>query len=413
VSAIEWRASPAAAALATCSATALVVALVGGRPELLAFVAPMLGALAAGALLPRPVDRVTVRGEPTTVRLFEGESVRLAVAVDEAGSWPGCGVRALPQKGLEIDQEAASHGDPRTGVLITAGRWGRYRPRVAVDATAAGGLLVGVAVAEVATVDVFPLVDPNQPGIPPTDLPDRFGAHPTARHGPGVEYADIRAYVPGDQLRAVNWPVSARRRALHVTERRTDRAADVVVLIDAHPQAPGPASESLDRSVRGGCQVAQAALRRGDRTAVVVLGARSRWLAPDLGRRQFYRIVEAVLGAGERTLPLEGTLVPRPAVPPGAAVVAFTTLLDTDFALALIDLRKRGRTVAVVDVLSGPPFADELDPTVARMWRLERRNMYRDLGVLGIDIVGWQGDSSLDRVLAGIGRRGRRGVVPR
>jgi uncharacterized protein (DUF58 family) len=161
VSAIEWRASPAAAALATCSATALVVALVGGRPELLAFVAPMLGALAAGALLPRPVDRVTVRGEPTTVRLFEGESVRLAVAVDEAGSWPGCGVRALPQKGLEIDQEAASHGDPRTGVLITAGRWGRYRPRVAVDATAAGGLLVGVAVAEVATVDVFPLVDPN------------------------------------------------------------------------------------------------------------------------------------------------------------------------------------------------------------------------------------------------------------
>ena len=120
-----------------------------------------------------------------------------------------------------------------------------------------------------------------------------------------------------------------------------------------------------------------------------------------------------MLGAGERTLPLEGTLVPRPAVPPGAAVVAFTTLLDTDFALALIDLRKRGRTVAVVDVLAGPPFADDLDPTVARMWRLERRNMYRDLGVLGIDVVGWQGDSSLDRVLAGIGRRGRRVVAPR
>jgi uncharacterized protein (DUF58 family) len=412
VSAVEWRASPAAAALATCSATVLVVALVGGRPELLAFAAPMLGALAARALLPRPVDRVTVRGEPATARLFEGESVRLALAVDPAGRRSPCGVRALEQAGLEIDPEA-SPDDPATGMRITARGWGRYRPRVAVDMTAAGGLAVGVAVAEVATIEVFPLVDPNRPGIPPTDLPDRFGAHPTERHGPGVEYADIRAYVPGDQLRAVNWPVSARRRALHVTERRTDRAADVVVLIDAHPQAPGPASESLDRSVRGGCQVAQAALRRGDRTAVVVLGAGSRWLAPDLGRRQFYRIVEAVLGAGERTLPLEGTLVPRPAVPPGAAVVAFTTLLDTDFALALIDLRKRGRTVAVVDVLAGPPFADELDPTVARMWRLERRNMYRDLGVLGIDVVGWQGDSSLERVLAGIGLRGRRVVAPR
>ncbi|MFC7448012.1 DUF58 domain-containing protein [Rhodococcus daqingensis] len=412
MSTIEWRASPAAAALATCSATALVVALVGGRPELLAFAAAMLGALAARALLPRPAEQVTVLGEPAAVRMFEREAVRLTVTANQAAGRSACVVRAIPQRGLEFGREGEDPTTAQTSLLITAGRWGSYRPRVAVDTTAAGGLLAGTAVAEVARVDVFPLVDPGQPGIPPTDLPDRFGAHPTDRHGPGVEYADIRAYVPGDQLRAVNWPVSARRRALHVTERRTDRAADVVVLIDAHAQAPGPADESLERSVRGGCQVVQAALRRGDRAAVVVLGARSRWLGPDLGRRQFYRIVEVVLGSGERTLPLEGTLVPRPAVPPGAAVIAFSTLLDTDFALSLIDLRKRGRSVAVVDVLTGPPFVEELAPAVARMWRLERRNMYRDLGVLGIDVVGWQEGTALERVLAGLGRRRRPVVVP-
>ncbi|MFD4183037.1 DUF58 domain-containing protein [Rhodococcus sp. NPDC058514] len=411
MSTLDWRASPAAAALATCSATALVVALAVGRPELLVFAAPMLGALAARAVLPRPVEGVAVHGAPETVRLFEGESVRLAVAADPAGRPQDCVVRPIPQEGLEFGPIGEGPDAAHLGLSITARRWGSYRPRVAVTATAAGGLLTGAAVAEVARIDVFPLVDPTQPGIPRTNLPDRFGAHPTDRHGPGVEYADIRAYVPGDQLRAVNWPVSARRRALHVTERRTDRAADVVVLIDAHPQAPGPASESLDRSVRGGCQVAQAALRRGDRTSVVVLGDGSRWLGPDLGRRQFYRIVEAVLGAGERALPLEGTLVPRPAVPPGAVVIAFSTLLDTDFALSLLDLRRRGRAVVVVDVLVGPPFGDKLDPTVARMWRLERRNMYRDLGVLGVDVVEWQEDSSLERVLAGLGLRGRRAVV--
>ena len=42
----------------------------------------------------------------------------------------------------------------------------------------------------------------------------------------------------------MNWPVSARRRSLHVTERLTDRAADVVVLIDTHAQPLGPATEA-------------------------------------------------------------------------------------------------------------------------------------------------------------------------
>lgn len=78
------------------------------------------------------------------------------------------------------------------------------------------------------------------PACPNTELPDRLATHLTRHAGPSVEFADIRAYVPGDQLRTVNWPVSARSRSLHVTERLTDRAADVVVLIDTHAQPPRP-----------------------------------------------------------------------------------------------------------------------------------------------------------------------------
>ena len=88
----------------------------------------------------------------------------------------------------------------------------------------------------------FPLAPPQSTAIPRTELLDRLGTHLTRHIGPGVEYADVRRYVPGDQLRTVNWPVSARRGSLHVTERLTDRAADVVVLIDNYPQPPGPAT---------------------------------------------------------------------------------------------------------------------------------------------------------------------------
>jgi uncharacterized protein (DUF58 family) len=206
--------------------------------------------------------------------------------------------------------------------------------------------------------------------------------------------------VPGDQLRTVNWPVSARRGSLHVTQRLTDRAADVVVLIDGYQQPPGPATEATDRLARGAVQVVQSALRGGDRAGVVVLGDRHpRWLGADIGRRQFYRILDAVLTAGDGYETTPGTLAPRAALPPGAIVVAFSTLLDTEFALALIDLRKRGHTVVAVDVLQGAPFEELRDGLVARIWGLQRSFMYRDMRTVGVDVVPWHGEVTLDQAM--------------
>jgi len=231
-------------------------------------------------------------------------------------------------------------------------------------------------------------------------LLDRVGTHLTRHVGRGVEYANIRAYVPGDQLRTVNWPVSARRGSLHVTERLSERAADVAVLIDTYSQPPGPATEATERTVRGAVQVIQSALQTGDRAGIVALGGgRPRWLGADIGRRQFYRVLDAALGAGDGFEPMTGTLAPRAAVPAGAIVVAFSTLLDTDFALTLIDLCKRGHTVIAVDVLEGSPFETEQDPLIARMWSLQRSFMYRDMGTIGVDVVSWRGDSTLDQAM--------------
>ncbi|HEV7362262.1 MAG TPA: DUF58 domain-containing protein, partial [Mycobacterium sp.] len=207
-----------------------------------------------------------------------------------------------------------------------------------------------------------------------------------------------RPYVPGDQLRAVNWPVSARRGLLHVTERLTDRAADVVVLIDAYRQPAGPATDATERVVRGAAQVVQTALRYGDRAGIVALGGhRPRWLGADIGQRQFYRVLDTVLDAGDQFENTTGTLAPRAAIPAGAIVIAFSTLLDTEFALALIDLRKRGHVVIAVDTLDSSPFEDEQDPLVDRLWALQRSAMYRDMATIGVDIVSWQQDHTLEQ----------------
>jgi uncharacterized protein (DUF58 family) len=395
---LRWRPSPLTRAVVTCATVALAVAVIGGYWQLVAFTAPLLGILVSIGWQ-RPIPKVHVHAEPGSQRCFESEETRLTVsATAETADVPvTLSLEAVGEMRLETVERDSPQ---RQTVVVAADRWGRYPVVARVNVVARGGLLLGTGVADAADVFVFPLASPQSTAIPRTDLLDRLGTHLTRHIGPGVEYADVRRYVPGDQLRTVNWPVSARRGSLHVTERLTDRAADVVVLIDGYPQPPGPATEATDRIVRGAVQVVQSALRSGDRAGIVALGDRHpRWLEADIGRRQFYRILDAVLTAGDGFEATPGTLAPRAAVPPGAIVIAFSTLLDTEFALALIDLRKRGHTVIAVDVLEGAPFEEDGDKLVARMWSLQRSFMYRDMGTIGVDVVSWRGDATLDQAM--------------
>lgn len=386
----------------------MAAAVIGARWQLIAFAAPLLGVLCSISWQ-RPVPEIRVHGEPDAQRCFESEQAHLRVWISGEEQGLSAARLTVPDvDGMELEIADADAGQAKT-VAATAQRWGRYRIAARVEVIARGGLLTGTGVVDAAEVIVFPLTPPQATPIPQIELLDRLGAHLTRHVGPGVEYADIRPYVPGDQLRAVNWPVSARRGQLHVTERLTDRAADVVVLIDGYRQPAGPATVATERVVRGAAQVVQTALRHGDRAGIVALGGnRPRWLGADIGQRQFYRVLDTVLGAGDRFERTTGTLAPRAAVPAGAIVIAFSTLLDTEFALALIDLRRRGHVVLAVDILDSSPFEDDQDPLVDRMWALQRSAMYRDMATVGVDIVSWRGDSGLEQSMGVLPDRRRR-----
>ncbi|HXO47845.1 MAG TPA: DUF58 domain-containing protein [Mycobacterium sp.] len=398
---LRWRASTLTRAIATCAALALAVGLISPCWQLVAFAAPLLGVLCSISWQ-RPLPKVNVHAEPGSQRCFEAEQTQLTFWADTqtSGAAVELTVSAIDGMRLEVVQRTS---DRRQTLAASAERWGRYPVRATVEVVAHGGLLVGTGTVDAAEVTVFPMTPPQPTALPPTELLDRLGIHLTRHIGRGVEYADIRTYVPGDQLRTVNWPVSARRGRLHVTQRLTDRSADVIVLIDGYPQPAGPATVATERIVRGAAQVVQTALRNGDRAGIVALGGRRpRWLGADIGQRQFYRVLDTVLDAGDEFESTTGTLAPRAAIPTGAIVVGFSTLLDTEFALALIDLRRRGHVVVAVDVLQGAPFRTAQDPLVDRMWALQRSAMYRDMGTVGVDVVAWRPDRTLDQSMRAV-----------
>jgi uncharacterized protein (DUF58 family) len=393
----RWGASRLTETLATCSAVAIGLALASSRWQLMVFAAPMLGVLCSIGRQPHtPRTHLCVHAE--SGGFFEEERIRLGIWVETDSNNAAVELALSAVTGMTM--EVVEQDSDRLTVMCAAERWGRYPIRARLTATVRGGLIAGTATLDAVQLYVFPVAPARSTAIPRTKLPDRIGTHVGRRVGSGVEYADIRAYMPGDPLRAVNWPVSARRRSLHVTDRLSEQAADVVVLLDTYPQPPGPATEAAEHTVRGAMQVVQTALRRGDRAGIVALGDRqTRWLAPDIGRRQFYRVLDATLGAGTGFQSSDGSLAPRPALPPGAIVIAFSTLLNTHFAAALIDLRKHGHVVVTVDVLRGTPASDDRDPLVDRIWSLERSFLYRNLRTIGIDVVPWQEGSTLDEAM--------------
>jgi uncharacterized protein (DUF58 family) len=383
-----------------------VVAL--GRYDLVVFAAPLLGALAGAWYSVRPHTQLAVKATVSGARVFEGDTITLDA---ELSLPPDTELAdAEVQTGPELAVELVQPWEPdRDGILrarwnLNALRWGRAGVHVGITVRGASGLLIGDAHCTVSEVAVFPSADRIGSVPRPKDLPDLLGVHLGRRKGDGVEFAGIREYQYGDSLRSVNWAVTARRGTMHVTERLAEQSARVVTMIDASGDLRQPGPSTLELSVHGGLSVIQAALRRGDRAGLVALGGVVRWMPPDLGRKHFYRVMEALLDVqvGTGLAPSDGGAFPRTVLPHGSAVVVFTPLLDERVINALADLRRRGFGMAVIDVLRAEPQprpGADYDPLAVRMWKLGREGVRDRLAQMGVPVSTWREGTELDEVL--------------
>ena len=403
---MNWHPSARARSLATAALLALVAAVLTGHAALVLLAAPALGAL---ALLPRRrPPEVDIEVTLSSSRCFEGEEVTVTATVRAA--------QPLDEVILELQpaaQVALAGASPRTQVFLRAGRpsarwvirpqrWGRPSPGTVRVVGRAGALETSRRI-ELDPLEVFPRPARMRSRLVPAELLRRIGEHTGRAVGEGVEFAGIRPYVPGDQLRDVNRAVSIRRGQLHVNQRAAARAADLVVMIDAFGDS-GPVSErTLDLAVHGTAALVTAYLRVSDRAGLVVLGGLLRWLGPAAGDRQFYRIAEMMLAARyDSFVTPDVGRIPRTALPPGTLVVVFSPLLDPRGFGAISDLRQRGFPLIVVDTLRDePPAGTRADERLAlRLWRLDRTATRAGLRTLGIPVLGWDAGTELDSVLA-------------
>ncbi|MEY9848103.1 DUF58 domain-containing protein [Streptacidiphilus sp. MAP5-3] len=387
--------------LGSVAVAAVVAALLTGQPWLLALAAAPLCLLLFAALAPhRITSRPTLAGDGvrrSSDRVFEGEPITARFTVAFAGSADWIDPGLVPGAGTELVSVETDGAELILGFL--ARRWGRWSlGTVDVDLYDLGGLRRRTVRVELGQVEIFPV--PSEGGLTPVPvrLPGNLGEHTSRQLGEGVEIVGVRPFVWGERQRRINWSATTRRGAIQLQEFASERAADVVVLLDAFADMRDPSTgvSSLDESLRVAAGIVRAYLRSHDRVGVVSVGGRLHWLQPGQGDQYFYRLVQTVLDV-RRDLAYDTpdlNRLPPPALPHGALVHAVTPLADNRMMGVLGGLAERGNPVVVVEIPIGDPRVDAsnvLDQLARRLWRLDRQALRFSLTEKGIPVTPWEG----------------------
>lgn len=124
------------------------------------------------------------------------------------------------------------------------------------------------------------------------------GAYHSVFKGLGVEFSEVRPYVRGDDVRTIDWNVTARTGSLHVKRYQEERELTVMLAVDASgSNAFGSGRQSKSElAAEVSALLAFSALRNGDRVGLLIFSdEREKYVPPDRGRQHGLRVITEVL----------------------------------------------------------------------------------------------------------------------
>jgi len=241
-----------------------------------------------------------------------------------------------------------------------------------------------------AKVVVLPRIqDLRRCGLRPSTLKMQTGNINASAIGQGMEFYCLRDYVLGDELRKVNWKVTARRDRLAVNDYESERSGDVVILVDARSDIPdaGLRQKMVDLEVDAAASLSTYFLKQRDRVGILVLGDTMEVVPLGYGKRHFYRVMDRLLAAKPgnlRQANFLGAVLER-YFPTSSLIIAITPLEDRKIVSSLVGLGGKGHDVFVLSLDTFPLEEVEVGDKAAQdvaelMHRLRRKDVMAELG---------------------------------
>jgi uncharacterized protein (DUF58 family) len=402
----------------------VAMALMFGRPAVVALVAPFL-VFAAMGLLYRPTREPRLFSSLARAQLYEGQGTRARIEGHDLDDVEHVTRVMSPRPFVAMHPVTGALGHllPPDGAIapieVSPRRWGRRlvgAEKVALT-TAWGGYRWGPAAFPDRDVRVLPVVSHLRAGGEAPQPIGLIGAHRSRRDGDGTEFSSIRAFHAGDRLRRINWRVSLRHSALHVESTRAEEDSAVLLIVDALADygisgGLGAVESSLDVAVRAAAVVAEQYAAGGDRVSLRVLSPGGEYVGYGTGTRHLRRLL-ILLSEIRPGLPHD-VAIDQIAfrATAGTVVVVISPMLSEAVATATVRLVRRGLPVIVVDPL--PPgttpvvYADSDEEISSLAWRLrllDRSHLLARLSASGCPVVPWHGPRTLEEVLRRLARR--------
>ena len=125
-----------------------------------------------------------------------------------------------------------------------------------------------------------------------------FGDYTGVFYGPSLDLAEVREYQPGDEVRRMDWNVTARSGRLHVRQYREEREVTVWMIVDLSGSMNFGTRRVLkrDEALEFAALVAMIVTRKGDKVgAVGVSESGVTMIPPGNGRNQALKIVSGLM----------------------------------------------------------------------------------------------------------------------
>jgi uncharacterized protein (DUF58 family) len=198
------------------------------------------------------------------------------------------------------------------------------------------------------------------------------GEYSSAFRGRGVEFAEVREYQPGDDVRTIDWNVTARLGSTYVKRYLEERELTVIFVVDLSASGRfGSLRRTKDELATEVCAVlCLAAARNNDRVGAILFTDRiERYIEPAKGRRHSLRVISDLLGCnptgtgtalGPALAEIEPTLRRR------AVIFLLSDFLGADDGGVLGRLARRHDVVALQ--LVDPRERELPDAGVVTLW---------------------------------------------
>jgi len=124
------------------------------------------------------------------------------------------------------------------------------------------------------------------------------GQYHSVFKGRGMEFEEVREYMPGDEVRAIDWNVTARFGHPYIKKFKEERELTVMLVVDvsASGQFGSGAQSKNELAAELAAVLAFSAIRNNDKVGVILFTDRiEKYIAPKKGRRHVLRVVREIL----------------------------------------------------------------------------------------------------------------------